>query len=51
MTVLLNRVGRTGSNTLGYPDAGFGSDVAGYRFTFDDQASHDVHYYRTFPYL
>jgi subtilisin-like proprotein convertase family protein len=50
MAVLLNRVGRTGSDALGYPDAGFGPDGAGNSFTFDDQASHDVHYYRTLSY-
>ena len=50
MAVLLNRVGRTGSNALGYPDVGFGPDGTGSNFTFDDQASHDVHYYGTFPY-
>jgi subtilisin-like proprotein convertase family protein len=50
MAVLLNRVGRTSASETGYPDAGFGPDPAQMSFTFDDQASHDVHYYRTFPY-
>ena len=50
MAVLLNRVGRTGASALGYPDAGFGPDAGQISFTFDDQASNDVHYYRTFPY-
>lgn len=49
--VLLNRVGRTGANALGYPDAGFGPDGAQNSFTFDDQAVYDVHYYRAVPYL
>jgi len=48
--VLLNRVGRTGSNPLGYPDAGFGVDAGGNSFTFDDQAAQDVHYYQTVSY-
>ncbi len=48
--VLLNRVGRTSSSSVGYPDAGFGLDAALNRFTFDDQAGHDVHLYRTFSY-
>ena len=48
--VLLNRVGRTGTSSVGYPDAGFGLDAASGDFTFDDQAGHDMHYYRTFTY-
>jgi len=51
MAVLLNRVGRNSANPSGYRDAGFGPDAAQYSFTFDDLASHDVHYYRTFPYV
>jgi subtilisin-like proprotein convertase family protein len=50
MAVLLNRVGRTGTSTLGYSDAGFGPNVALNSFTFSDLASHDVHYYRTVSY-
>ena len=37
--VLLNRVGRTGSNPLGYSDAGL-------NVTLDDQATNDIHTYR-----
>ncbi len=50
LTVLLNRVGRTSANPWGYPDAGFGLDAALNSFTFSDQASYDVHYYRAVPY-
>jgi subtilisin-like proprotein convertase family protein len=50
MAVLLNRAGRSGTSTYGYPDSGFGPDAAQNSFTFDDQAGHDVHYYRTFSY-
>ena len=49
--VLLNRVGRTGTSGVGYPDAGFGLDASSSSFTFDDQASHDVHFYRIFSYV
>jgi subtilisin-like proprotein convertase family protein len=48
--ILLNRAGRTSSSSLGYPDAGFGPDNSSVRFTFDDQAAHDVHLYRTFAF-
>ena len=48
--ILLNRVGRTSSSSVGYPDAGFGLNNASALFTFDDQAGQDVHLYRTFPY-
>jgi subtilisin-like proprotein convertase family protein len=51
MAVLLNRVGRTGANALGYPDGGFGPDAALNSFTFSDLASDDVHYYRTAAHL
>jgi subtilisin-like proprotein convertase family protein len=50
MAVLLNRTGRTGTSALGYPDAGFGLDAAQQPFRFDDQATRDVHLYRTFAY-
>jgi subtilisin-like proprotein convertase family protein len=41
LAVLLNRVGRSGSSSLGYDDSGFTS------VTFDDAAPHgDVHTYR-----
>jgi subtilisin-like proprotein convertase family protein len=48
--VLLNRVGRSSTSNVGYPDAGFGLDASLNSFTFDDSASNDVHLYRTFGY-
>jgi subtilisin-like proprotein convertase family protein len=45
-TILLNRVGRNATHQVGYPDAGFGPDASASDFTFDDQASTDVHLYR-----
>jgi len=50
LCVLVNRVGRSGSSSVGYGDTGFGPDAATNRFTFDDQAGHDVHVYRTFSF-
>lgn len=50
MAVLLNRVGRGSGSNVGYSDAGFGPDGASNAFTFDDQAGHDVHLYRTVSY-
>jgi subtilisin-like proprotein convertase family protein len=50
LSILLNRPGRTGSSSVGYGDAGFGPDSSANRFLFDDQAAHDVHLYRTFPF-
>ncbi len=49
-STLLNRVGVSSSSTVGYPDAGFGPDAAQNAFTFDDQAGHDVHFYRNFSF-
>ena len=49
--ILLNRVGRTSSSSAGYPDAGFGPTAGQIVFMLDDQASSDVHLYRTFPYV
>jgi subtilisin-like proprotein convertase family protein len=46
--VLLNRVGRDSANQFGYPDAGFGFLIQ--KFSLDDQAAHDIHAYRSFPY-
>jgi subtilisin-like proprotein convertase family protein len=46
-SILLNRVGRSGSNSSGYSDAGFGTNSVSFRFTFDDQAGNDVHNYQT----
>ncbi len=48
--ILLNRVGRTGLSSVGYPDPGFGPNSSSVRFTLDDQAANDVHLYRTFSY-
>ena len=45
--ILLNRVGRSSTSSVGYPDGGFGPDGSSIRFTFDDQAAQDVHLYRT----
>jgi len=45
--ILLNRVGRTSSSGVGYPDSGFGTNGLSALFTFDDQAGQDVHLYRT----
>ena len=41
-TVLLNRVGRTAANPLGYADTGIG-------VTFDDNASENIHLYQDVP--
>ena len=48
--VLLNRVGRNATESVGYPDFGFGPDNSQNPFTFDDQAARDVHSYRTLSY-
>jgi subtilisin-like proprotein convertase family protein len=44
--ILLNRVGRNSTHPVGYPDAGFGANAFASEFTFDDQATADVHFYR-----
>src|SRR5437899_3577281 len=44
--ILLNRVGRSATQPVGYPDFGFGLNSSGSPFTFDDQAPQDVHFYR-----
>lgn len=46
LSILLNRVGRSSTNGVGYGDAGFGMDTQPSRFTLDDQAGQDVHFYR-----
>jgi subtilisin-like proprotein convertase family protein len=48
--ILLNRVGRSATHAVGYPDAGFGQGISGDLFTLDDQASQDVHSYRSLSY-
>jgi subtilisin-like proprotein convertase family protein len=48
--ILLNRVGHSANQAVGYPDAGFGTDIAGNSFTLDDQAAQDVHSYRSLSY-
>ena len=48
--ILLNRVGRSSTSSVGYPDSGFGPDISADSFTFDDQAPRDVHAYRTFSF-
>jgi subtilisin-like proprotein convertase family protein len=48
--ILLNRVGRTAGNPLGYDDPGFGPTAGGEAFRLDDQADHDVHGYQQFSY-
>jgi len=48
--ILLNRAGRSNTSGVGCPDAGFGPDAGANSFTFNDQASHDVHLYRSFAY-
>src|SRR4051812_34309571 len=50
ISTLVNRVGRTGSSSVGYGDHGVGLDVSNNRFTLDDQAGQDIHFYRTFAY-
>jgi len=44
--ILLNRVGRSSTSSVGYPDSGFGPDLSANSFTLDDQATHDIHTYR-----
>jgi subtilisin-like proprotein convertase family protein len=44
--ILLNRVGRNSTHTVGYPEAGFGPDSFANVFTLDDQAATDIHSYR-----
>ena len=51
IAILLNRVGRSTTSSVGYPDAGFGPDALANSFRLDDQAGNDVHWYRTFAYV
>ena len=48
--ILLNRVGRSATSAVGYPDSGFGTGTSGNLFTLDDQATGDVHSYRSLSY-
>jgi subtilisin-like proprotein convertase family protein len=48
--ILLNRVGRSSTSSVGYPDGGFGPDSGANAFTLDDQAGNDIHAYRSFGY-
>jgi subtilisin-like proprotein convertase family protein len=41
--ILLNRVGRSGSNSVGYPNTGFS-------INFDDGGANDVHFYQSVSY-
>ncbi len=50
ISVLLNRPGVAAANSVGYPDTGFGPNASNSRFTFDDQATNDVHRYRSFSF-
>jgi subtilisin-like proprotein convertase family protein len=50
LAVLLNRVGVSSASSVGYPDAGFGPDNQESQFTFDDQATQDVHFYQSVNY-
>jgi subtilisin-like proprotein convertase family protein len=43
LAILLNRVGMSSSNAVGYANQGFGSDAV--QFTLNDQAAQDVHFY------
>jgi subtilisin-like proprotein convertase family protein len=45
-SILLNRVGRTASNPMGYDNTGFGPTAGGEAFRLDDQAGSDVHGYQ-----
>ena len=46
LAMLLNRVGLSTNNSVGYADRGFGPDSLQNPFTLDDQAAQDVHSYR-----
>ena len=43
--VLLNRVGLSSGNSVGYADAGFGPDGLAQKFTFSEAGAFDVHWY------
>ena len=46
LAILLNRVGLSSTNGVGYGNSGFGPDASQVSFTLDDQAAGDVHFYR-----
>lgn len=50
LSILLNRVGRSSTSGVGYGNAGFGLDVQMDRFTLDDEAGQDVHFYQAGSY-
>jgi subtilisin-like proprotein convertase family protein len=45
LCILLNRVGLSSANGVGYGDAGFGTSATQAQFTLDDQSAQDVHFY------
>ena len=51
LSVLLDRVGVSSANSVGYANAGFGPGAGNVSFTLDDQAAQDVHFYQSTPYL
>jgi subtilisin-like proprotein convertase family protein len=51
LTILLNRVGISSANTTGYANGGVGQDAYQNRFTLDDQAAQDVHFYQAVPFI
>jgi hypothetical protein len=48
--ILLNRVGRTSGNLMGYENPGFGPTAGSESFRLDDQAGFDVHGYQQVSY-
>ena len=50
LAILLNRVGVSSANAVGYANAGFGMDAQQNQFTLDDQAAQDVHFYQAVPF-
>ena len=50
LSILLNRVGVSSSSSVGYGNTGFGPDAQQNNFTFDDQATQDVHFYQASSY-
>jgi len=50
LAILLNRVGISSSNSVGYANTGFGTNAQQARFTLDDHAAQDVHFYQAGAY-